>query len=563
MKRALWTLWMAYLLGSAAAQELVSEVIVGRGAAGPYTLSWNRIVERSEIVLVDTRWLSRDSDYTIDYVAGQIRFVHALTPTQSARVSYRIQSGVSQRNTNADIALETELARRGPAALSLRGRILGDPNRPTTDLGLRASWQEPSREGEAVYLFRNPQGGDAPSLLQIRSQWRTDTGWQGGFRFSRVDSDFGDAKPYGLASGQQTAEANLLFQPDAHLRTRLQWSLQEPLLPNQSAQQRWNAGLEYQLQQTQLSLERQIAALGNQPTQVVDRARVQLQPTDAVRLQLEQESTTQGERTVQKTQVRTQLGQGMELRHRTVDDSQAGRTEESSVAMRFGTPTVQGAVGLDQRWREDSQQRAAQAGLQAQLDPRLRVSGEYEAIENAGQMRGYQVQATPIDGLQLTLRERMYEGLRGLNLRSQHLQWDWRVSAGLSLSGQVAQHPLNQGAPQPVQTEQYQLRWRHGAWNLEAGYAEQSQIGQLFTERRYTFSVRKQLDAATILGLSYQQSEWERDAFLREAALRLGLTRQLSGFYLSAEMQMLLPRNDAQPQSRPNYSGSLRLGVQF
>jgi hypothetical protein len=66
-----------------------------------------------------------------------------------------------------------------------------------------------------------------------------------------------------------------------------------------------------------------------------------------------------------------------------------------------------------------------------------------------------------------------------------------------------------------------------------------------------------------MLGLSYQQSEWERGAFLREAALRLGLTRQLSGFYLSLEAQMLLPRAEIQHQQRPNYSGSLRLGIQF
>ncbi|MCX7925041.1 MAG: hypothetical protein N2554_04435 [Fimbriimonadales bacterium] len=561
--RGVWaTLWMACVL-VAAAQEVVSESIAGRGVTGPYTLTWNRLAERSEIVLLETRWLTRDVDYTIDYAAGQIRFAQPLRTGQTARVSYRIQAGVSQRNTNPDIALETALVRRGPASLSLRGRVTGDPNRPTTDLGLRATWQEQGREGEALYLFRNPQGDDAPSLLQLRSQWRTDTGWQGGFRFSRVEKDFGDARAYGLTSGQQTAEANLLYQPDRNLRTRLLWNMQDPLLPNQHALQRWNAGLDYQLERIQFGLERQIAELGNQPTQVIDRATVQLQPADAVRLQLEQQTQTQGERAVQQTQIRTQLGQAMELRHRTIDDTQAGRIEESGVGMRFGSQTVQGSVGLEQRWREDSQQRTAQLGLQAQLDPRLRVGGEFEAVENAGQMRGYQIQAQPLDGLNLTLRQREYEGLRGLNLRSQQLLWDWQVGGGLSLSGQIAQHPLNQGAPQPLQTEQYQLRWRHGAWDVEAGYAEQSQIGQLLTERRYTLSLRRQLDAATLLGLSYQQSEWERDAFLREAALRLGLTRQLSGFYLLLEAQMRLPRAEIQHQQRPNYSGSLRLGVQF
>ena len=554
---------MAWVWAVATGQEMVADTLHGRGVAGPYTLTWNRLVERSEIVLVETRWLVRDTDYWIDYAAGQIRFAEPLRVGQTARVSYRIASGVSQRNTNTDVALETELARRGPAALSLRGRIAGDPNRPTTDLGLRATWQEQGREGEALYLWRNPRGDDTPALLQLRSQWRTDTGWQGAFRFSRVDTDFGDAKPYGLASGQQSAEASLLFQPDANLRTRLQWSLTEPLTAGAPAQQRWHAGLDYQLQQTRLSLERQITALGNQPTQATDRAVVQMRPTDAVQLQLEHQTQTQGERTTEQTQVRTQLGQAVELRHRTLDDSQQGRTEESGVAMRFGTPTVQGAVGLEQRWREDAQHRAAQLGLQAQLAPRLHVGGEYEAVENAGQMRGYQLQAQPISGLQLSLQTREYQGLRGLNLRSQQMQLDWQLGGGLTLSGQLAQNPLHQGAPQPIQREQYQLRWQQGVWDIEAGYTEQSQLGQSLTERRYLLGVRRRLDAYTLLGLSYQQTEWERDAFLREAAVRLGLTRQMAGFYLSLEAQLQLPRIDAQPQQRPNYSGSLRMGVQF
>lgn len=553
---------MAWVGVVAPAQELTTDTITGRGVAGPYTLTWNRLVERSEIVLVETRWLVRDSDYWIDYAAGQIRFAEPLRVGQTARVSYRIQSGASQRNTNTDVALETELARWGPAALSLRGRIAGDPNRPTTDLGLRATWQEQGREGEALYLMRNPRD-DAPALLQLRSQWRTDTGWQGAFRFSRVDADFGDAKPYGLASGQQSAEASLLFQPDANLRTRLQWSLAEPLRAGAPAQQRWNAGLDYQLQQMRLTLERQIAALGNQPTQAVDRVAVQMRPAESVRLHLEHQTQAQGERTTQQTQVRTQLGQAVELRHRTLDDSQQGRTEESGVAMRVGAPTVQGTVGLEQRWREDAQHRAAQLGVQAQLHPRLRVGGEYEAAENTGQMHGYHLQAQPTDGLRLSLQAREYQGLRGLHLRSQQAQLDWQLGGGLSLSGQLARNPLHQGAPQPVQREQYQLRWRQGVWDIEASYAEQNQLGQSLTERRYLLGVRRRLDAYTLLGLSYQQSEWERDAFLREAAVRLGLTRQMAGFYLSLEAQLQLPRMDAQPQQRPNYSGSLRMGVQF
>jgi hypothetical protein len=113
---------MAWVWAVAAGQDWVADTLQGRGVAGPYTLTWNRLVERSEIVLVETRWLVRDADYWIDYAAGQIRFAEPLRVGQTARVSYRITSGVSQRNTTTDVALDTELARWGPAALSLRGR---------------------------------------------------------------------------------------------------------------------------------------------------------------------------------------------------------------------------------------------------------------------------------------------------------------------------------------------------------------------------------------------------------------------------------------------------------
>jgi hypothetical protein len=554
---------MAWVWAVAAGQDWVADTLQGRGVAGPYTLTWNRLVERSEMVLVETRWLVRDADYWIDYAAGQIRFAEPLRVGQTARVSYRITSGVSQRNTTTDVALDTELARWGPAALSLRGRIAGDPNRPTTDLGLRATWQESGREGEALYLMRNPRD-DAPALLQLRSQWRTDTGWQGAFRFSRVDTDFGDAKPYGLASGQQSAEASLLFQPDANLRTRLQWSLTEPL-------QRRRARPATLERRTGLPAPAGAPLAGathrcaGQPADTGDRPRRRAAAPHRHGATCRWNTRPRRRASARPSRRWCAPSWGRRwncaIARWTIRSRDAPKRAASPCDS--ATPTVQGTVGLEQRWREDAQHRTAQLGLQAHLNPRLRVGGEYEAAENAGQMRGYHLQAQPISGLQLSLHAREYQGLHGLNLRSQQAQLDWQLGSGLTLSGQLAQNPLHQGAPQPIQREQYQLRWRQGAWDIEAGYTEQSQLGQSLIERRYLLGVRRRLDAYTLLGLSYQQSEWERDAFLRETAVRLGLTRQLTGFYLSLEAQLQLPRIDAQPQQRPNYSGSLRMGVQF
>lgn len=562
------------LVAYAGAQDWISETLQGRGIVGPYTLSWNQIVERSEIVLRGERWLVRERDYWIDYAAGQIRFAEPVRRDETVRVGYRIQPGRSQKNGASDIPLSAELLRYGAASLSLQGRVLTQGNTPQTDLGIRAVWDRPQSQAEALYLLRNPQGDHTPALFRLGSRWNMPDGLALSLQFSRVDTAFGDARPYGLTSGMEQANAQLEWRPDRFLRTRLQWrhqrALQNPLQP----QQGWLAGIDYLLPNATLQIERQVSEQPHQPANLSDKFALSVKPHEQLRLSVEERTTMQGEQERSQTEARAEIGQAVQLSHLTQREGEQ-RIEQSRVAIQAGTERVQGKVELSQRWQQKlgadaaaaeppQVQGAAQAQLQVQLHPVLRIGGEYQIQEQAGQIRGYQLIATPFPGAQLRLSERLYDGWMGYDLRSQQLEWEWRTPFALTLGGQLARYPLQQGQPQPTQLAGYRVRFAQGAWTIEAGYQEQEQLAQLNVERRYLLSLQNQLGPATLFALTFQRTEWERDAFLREVALRLGLTHRLNRFFLTLEATAQLPRAEqtADP-NRPRYSGSLKMGVEF
>jgi hypothetical protein len=335
--------------------------------------------------------------------------------------------------------------------------------------------------------------------------------------------------------------------------------LQNPL----QAQQQWLAGMEYALPIASLQVERQVTDQPNQPVSLADRFALGLKPHERIHLQLEERVIQQGEQMRSQTETRAQIGQAVQLQHQTRREGEQ-RVEESRVAIQGGTRYLQGKAVLSQRWQQDETQGAAQLQLQAQLHPTLQIGGEYQVQEQAGQLRGYQLTATPISGLRLQLSERAYEGWGGYQLRSQQLEWEWRTPLALTFGGQFARHPLQQGQPQPTQLEGYRLRYQRGGWSLEMGYREQEQLAQAASERQYLLSLQSQLNPATLFALTVQRTEWERDAFLREVALKLGLTQRLHNFYLTLEASAHLPRADQNTDpNRPRYSGSLKLGVQF
>lgn len=562
MRRLAWLMPLLILV-YARAQDWVSESFQGRGVVGPYTLTWNQIVERSEMVLLGERWLLRERDYWMDYAAGQIRFAEPIRREATVRIGYRIQPGRSQKNSASDIALSSELMRWGTASLSLQGRVLPQAGTPQTDLGIRALWEQSRGQTEALYILRNPRGEQTPALFRFGSRWQTPEGVALELQFSRVDTAFGDARAYGLTHGQEQAQARFEWRADQALRTRLLWHHQRALQNPLQAREGWLAGIDYTLPRASLQLERQLTEQPNQPMSLSDRLALSLQPHQQIRLRVEERTTQQGEHQRSQTETRAEIGQAVQLSHLTQREGEQ-RIEQSRVAVQAGTERVQGKVELSQRWQQETAQGAAQVQLQMRLHPTLQLGGEYQAQEQAGQLRGYQLVANPFQGAQVRLSERLYEGWSGYELRSQQLEWEWRTPFALTLGGQWARYPLQQGRPQPMQAESYRLRYARGAWAVEAGYHEQEQLVQSEAERRYLLSLQSQLTPATLFALTFQRTEWERDAFLREVALRLGLTHRVNRFFLMLEASAHLPRANQNPDpNRPRYGGSLKLGVEF
>ncbi len=562
MRRLGWLI-LVVLGACASAQEWVSETLQGRGVVGPYTLSWNQIVEGSEIVLVGEQWLVRERDYSIDYAKGHIQFAKPLAPETIARVGYRIQLGRSQQNRLVDLVLSAELGRLGAMSLSMEGRVRSGRGTPQADLGIRATTEQPNQQAEVFYLLRNPLSANPSALLRFGSQWRTHEGLTLQLLFSRADTAFGDARPYGLVSGQEQGYALLDWRPDQHLRARLLWRQQRMLQNPLHAQQHWLAGVEFVRPTASLHFEQQMSDQSSQPASFTERLALSLKPHEQVRLRFEERASQHGEQTRSQTEARAEIGQAMQLSHQTRREGEQ-HIEESRVALQGGTRHLHGKAEWSQRRQQAEAQGAAQLQMQAQLHPTLQIGGEYQAQGQAAQLWGYQLTATPLSGLRLQLRERTYEGWSGYQLRSQQLEWEWRTPQALTFGGQFARHPLLQGRPQPTQLEGYRLRYQRGGWSLELGYQAQEQLAQTLLERRYQLSLQSQLNPTTLFALTLQGAEWERDAFLREVALKLGLTQRLQNFYLMLEASAHLPRADQNTDpNRPRYGGSLKLGVQF
>lgn len=124
------------LLPFAAAQEWVMDTLHGRGAEGPYTLSWSKIAGGSESVFVNEQWLKRGADYTFDAQNGRITFKNPLAYGKAVRVSYQILKGSSARNVDrADVPLQMDLLHIGGAELGLMGRLTGTDRESERILG--------------------------------------------------------------------------------------------------------------------------------------------------------------------------------------------------------------------------------------------------------------------------------------------------------------------------------------------------------------------------------------------------------------------------------------------
>ncbi|KAF0133961.1 MAG: hypothetical protein FD145_983 [Candidatus Saganbacteria bacterium] len=65
-----------------------AETISGTDSKGPYALAYGKIIQFSERVLVNSRLIVRDLDYTIDYENGKISFNSVVSKTSAINITY-------------------------------------------------------------------------------------------------------------------------------------------------------------------------------------------------------------------------------------------------------------------------------------------------------------------------------------------------------------------------------------------------------------------------------------------------------------------------------------------
>lgn len=560
---------LLFTISAATAQEWITDILRGRGVLGPYTLRWAKVVERSESVFVDGRWLLRNTDYTIDFQSGQIVFRQPVRTDQEIRVNYSIIRSVSQANAQPDVPLQVGLARLGGAELGVTGRVTSaDPDKNSI-LGLYGNWNAANTHADALYLTRYPnQGRQAAEMTRLKGGWSSG-GIRASFLYSRAEKEFGDTREYGILRGHEVLQAELGWNPNALWSTRFGWQQASVLETPDHLRQRWNAALGYQGNGWAAQAERIMVAETGKAFQQTDRTALQANLASNVSVKLDHAETfTENAPTAQTTKVSLSADNARGRVNISHQVQEAGERESTrtQVGLNARVDRISGQVGLEQQTTNETVNRAASLQVGGSFDPRLQVGGEYRVREDAGQMRGIEMRVQPLQNLQISMRHRQYEGLNDYWLQSQQFAWQFRALPNLSLSGSFIERPEdNQGRIQASQKHTHQLNWQVSGLQLQLGYAEAQNLTQPENERTYSLSVQRKLDPATLFRVSYQQTDTWNDAFLREATLKLGLTRRLGWLDLSLEAGATLPRSEHHSWSnqKPVYTGSAKLGVKF
>ncbi|MGQ9455785.1 MAG: hypothetical protein ACUVRS_03505 [Armatimonadota bacterium] len=209
--------------------ELVTDIIVGRGNRGPYTLSWTKIEPSSVTVIVNGITLKRGEHYNVDCEKGLISFNSAVKNDAIVRISYAIIPGKSERNTGKlSVPVSLSVFQRQDASLQVTGLYVQDnPKNPDSGKTLVGIGGE-KRWGQTKLLsqFYVSQQGDEKSGGQGSSSDRS------AFKVS-TESYFGSLKVFGnlvhagqsfaggretgLGQGKKVTEMGVVFSPDSRL----------------------------------------------------------------------------------------------------------------------------------------------------------------------------------------------------------------------------------------------------------------------------------------------------------------------------------------------------------
>jgi len=216
--------------GQVGALNATTDVIVGHGNKGPYTLTWNQIAPQSVTVVLNGRTLRRGREYNVDPGTGVISFNTALATDAIVRVSYQITPGKSQHNTgktNLPITLDVVNSDRGK--LQLTGLYAQeDPGNPgagksVIGIGGERHWGLSSVSTQFLTSqSADPNAASAGSTMDrtaLKLGARTECGaLRLTGNYVQTGGGFLASKEYGLGLGRKLTDFGAVFAPGNALR---------------------------------------------------------------------------------------------------------------------------------------------------------------------------------------------------------------------------------------------------------------------------------------------------------------------------------------------------------
>ncbi len=209
----------------------VSDVCVGTGTAGPYSLSWTKTLPGTETVEINGIPQMRGLDYTVDADTGTVTFTRPLPAQSVAAVAYLHDDGAGQRNVvNRTIPLSLDVLRgdKGYFSLSALGKQSDSTGNVT--LGIGAGLSGGGNNQLSSRLLFSPitaaNGDDSADKrlgLALSGSANTSNWGQFSFGLSRVGSGVSDTGGADATVGQQRLNLRGLLTPTKQLKAEVRF----------------------------------------------------------------------------------------------------------------------------------------------------------------------------------------------------------------------------------------------------------------------------------------------------------------------------------------------------
>ena len=228
----------------------VSDVCVGAGTAGPYSLSWTKLLPGTETVEINGIPQMRGLDYTVDADKGTVTFTRSLPAQSVASVAYLHEDGAGQRNVvtrTLPLSLDVLRGDKGYFSLSALGKQSGSDGNVTLGIGAGLNGGGSNQLSSRLMFSPVTAAGDTASAdkrlgLALSGSANASNWGQFSFGVSRVGSGVQDTGSAEATVGLQRLNLRGLLTPTRRLKAEVRFD-QSRLADNSDAPTTTNTAL--------------------------------------------------------------------------------------------------------------------------------------------------------------------------------------------------------------------------------------------------------------------------------------------------------------------------------